>query len=108
MSMGIVTVSDRAVMQLASYITKQHDGVSRLVDKKSSDGIARTIKGEWDTKGVYLIKKKSGLMLEICVMCRFGVNTVSLCEDIEKEIDSGLCEMGFNVKSINVNIVGVE
>lgn len=107
-AIGIVTVSERAVMQIAAHIAKQHDGVKRLTDKKSGDGITRAIKGSRDTKGVYILKSKQGLALEICIICSYGINTVRLCADITKRIRSELCEVGFRIKEINVRIMGVE
>ena len=107
-AIGIVTVSERAVMQIAAHIAKQYDGVKRLTDKKSGDGITRAIKGSKDTKGVYLSKSKQGFALEICIICSYGINTVKLCADITNRIKSELNDMGFKVREINVRIMGVE
>ena len=107
-AIGIVTVSERAVMQLVAHITKQYDGVKRLTDKKSGDGITRAIKGSRDTKGVYILKSKQGFTLEICIICSYGINTVKLCADITNRIRSELGEAGFKIKEINVRIMGVE
>lgn len=105
---GTVTVSERAVMQIAAHIAKQYDGVKQLTDKKNGDGITRAIKGSKDTTGVYLLKSKQGLALEICIICRYGINTVRLCADITNRIKSELTDTGFRIKEINVRIMGVE
>ena len=107
-AIGTVTVSERAVMQIAAYIAKQYDGVKRLTDRKSGDGITRAIKGNRDTTGVYLLKSKQGLALEICIICRYGINTVRLCADITNRITAELTDTGFRIKEINVRIMGVE
>ena len=107
-AMGTVTVSERAVMQIAAHIAKQCDGVKRLTDKKSGDGITRAIKRSRDTKGVYILKSKNGFAIEICIICSYGINTVKLCGDITNRIKSELDNMGFREKEINVRIMGVE
>ena len=105
---GTVTVSDRAVMQLAAHIASKCEGVIRLTDKSNRDGVSRALRGNGSTRGVYLIKSKSGLELEICVICRYGVNTAMVCDTITSNIKEELAQTGFNVKAVNVRITGVQ
>lgn len=102
--MGTVTISARAVMQLAAHIAKRNDGVKRLTDRNGGTPFA--IRKDRDTRGVYISKSKCGHGLEIYVMCRYGINTVKLCSDITKEIRAELGDAGF--KNIRVHITGVE
>lgn len=102
--MGTVTISARAVMQIAAHIAKRNDGVKRLTDRKGKTPLA--IRKDRDTRGVYISRSKRGLELEICVICRYGVNTVRLCSDITKEIRAELGDAGF--KNIRVHITGAE
>ena len=106
--MGTVTVSEKAVMQLAAHISGMHDGVVRLADKNSRDSLSRAVTGRGDTRGVYVTKSPEGLSLEICVICRYGTNTIALCNDIAGRIKDELSGTGIRVKNVNVRIMGVE
>ena len=104
---GKVTVSKRVVLQLAAYVAAHCDGVKCLVDKNSGDIISRIITGKGE-KGVYLNNTKQGLELEVCVICRYGTDAETLCEDIRKRIISELEGTGFKLSKVKVNISGME
>lgn len=105
MSLGTVKISDRAVMQLAAHIVQQFDGIKRLENKKENKW-RKLLKG--DTKGVYIEKTKRGSALEICAVCRFGVNTNDLLSNIKARLHREFEEAGIGFDSVAITISGVE
>ena len=104
---GKVTVSHRALMQLAAYVTSHCDGVKVLTDKNSGEAISRMFTGKGE-KGVYLKNTKQGIELELCVICKYGTDANALCDTVRERITKELADTGFKLKKVAVNICGVE
>lgn len=103
-ALGKVTVSDRAVMQIASYAARHSNGVTAMTDKSRQEEFKRTVKTGGDTAGIYLIKTKSGVMFEVYAACGFGAYIDEVKDNIAKNVKDAFSNTGITVKSVNVHI----
>ncbi len=100
---GIITISDKAIIQLAAHIAvKKTDGVRALADR--SGRVPRRYR--YDT-GVYLSRTKQGLEIEICIVCAYGANTIKICNAVTNGIKTEIGEL-CKVNRVNVRVVGVQ
>ena len=107
--LGTVTVSQKAAMQTVEYITKNTDGIVRMAEKSRRGDITRIFLGSGGTKGVYFNKTEDGFMIEIYVICRYGINAGEVCKKISSEVRSELQEnMGIPVSRVIVRVEGVD
>lgn len=104
---GKVTVSKRVVLQLAAYIASRCDGVKALTDRNSGEALARIFTGKGE-RGVYLKNTRQGIELEICVICKYGIDGTALCDEIKGRITAELEGTGFKLKRVEINITGIE
>lgn len=104
-TMGIVTISARALAQLAGKIAADCEGVALLTDRSKRDEISRFLNG--GAKGVYITKVKGGVVVNIYIICRYGANVPLIQEKISNGIAEKLGETGVKIKGINVRIAGV-
>ncbi len=105
---GIVTISDRAVMQIASYTAEKCDGVAEMTDRTKKDGAARTIKGKSDTAGVYVKKTPNGVVLDVYIACCYGAEVNKLKEDVAKAVTAAYACTGITISGVNVHINSVK
>ncbi len=105
---GIVTISDRAVMQLASYGARHCDDVAEMTDVSKESKAARIIKGQEDTAGIYVKKTKSGVVLDVYIACRYGADTNEVKENTEKSVRAQFEGTGITVKDVIIHINSVK
>lgn len=100
--MGKITVSDKAIAQIVEFAAKRCDGFGGMSDKSRIADATRKISG--NTSGVYVIKTKSGIKLDVYIACKHGVNTKVLAKDVENEIVSAFPSTGIDIYDVVVHI----
>lgn len=104
---GIVTISDRAVMQIAAFAAINSHGIAEMTAKTKQEEVSRSILGQGDTAGVYILKTKSGVVLDVYVACRYGVDVSEVKNDAQTAIADAFVGTGVNIKAVNVHINSV-
>ena len=102
--MGIVTVSDRAVMQIAVHTAKKYPGVAGMSEKSRAVDTARFVAGNSDVAGVYVTKTKSGVKLEMYIACNHGADTKSLSQGVADAVTNAFAGTGITIKDVIVHI----
>lgn len=105
---GIVTISDRAVMQLASYGARNCRDVAEMTDVSNESRLSRIVKGLEDTAGVYVKKTKSGVVLDVYIACRYGADTNQVKVNTEKAVRTQFEGTGITVKDVIIHINSVK
>lgn len=104
MERGIVTVSDTAVKQIASFFTRSCEGVAEMTDKTKN----RAIIGRADTAGVYVKNTRDGVVIDVYFACCYGVNPVELAKKVEEKVFNAYNGTGINILKVNVHINSVK
>lgn len=108
MDRGIVTISDYAVMQIASYITRNCDGVAEMTAKSKKSELSRTLTGRADTAGVDVKKTREGVVLDVYFACYYGVNPTELAREVEKKVESAYGGTGIKISRVTAHINSVK
>lgn len=108
MDRGIVTISNDAVMQIASYITRNCSGVAEMTAKSKKSEVSRTLTGRADTAGVYVKNTKNGVVLDVYFACYYGVNPTELAGEVEKRVERAYDGTGIKIARVNVHINSVK
>lgn len=101
---GVVTISDRAVKQIASYAARRCNDVAEMSDKSRAGETAKFVSGNADNSGVYVKNTKSGIELELYAACVHGADVKALSDEICIRVKDGFCNTGINVAKISVHI----
>lgn len=101
---GIVTVSDKAVKQIASYAARSCDGVASMSDKSRAGEAAKFVTRNADNSGVYVTKTKSGIKLDLYVACKHGTDAKTLSAYIKEAVESAFPCTGIIIKDVVVHI----
>lgn len=104
-SLGILTISKKAIVSLIAHIAENCEGVVQLTERSKRDGVNRYLRG--GEKGVYLERKGSKCTAHIYIVGRYGVNAADIGGYISEKIKLALTGTGIEV-SVKVNIVNVE
>lgn len=105
---GKVTVSDRAIMQIASYAARHSKGVAAMTDKSRQDELRRVVKNGIDTAGIYLLKTKNGVEFEVYAACEYGARIQEVRNNISANVKSAFSDTGITVNNVNVHINSVK
>lgn len=101
---GIVTVSDKAVKQIASYAARSCDGVASMSDKSRAGEAAKFVTGNADNSGVYVTKTKSGIKLDLYVACKHGADAKMLSTEVKEAVENAFPCTGISIKDVVVHI----
>lgn len=101
---GIVTVSKRAVEELAAGVTLRCEGTAQLCDRSRKDEFARILHGGRDIKGVYLSKG----ILDVYIHCKASASAVKTADTVAKNIKEAVTFIGVKLKKINVYVTGTK
>lgn len=101
---GIVTISDNAVMQIASYAAKSCPGVAGMSDKSRAVDAVRIVSGKNGASGVYVTNTKSGVKLDVYIACTYGSDTKLLSSDVAETVKSAFPGTGIKIKEVIVHI----
>lgn len=104
MERGIVTVSDTAVKQIASYFARNCEGVAEMTDKTKN----RAIIGRGDTSGVYVKNTREGVVIDVYFACCYGVDPVALSKEAEEKVFNAYKGTGIKVSKVNIHINSVK
>lgn len=105
---GVVTVSDRAVMQIASFTARKCSGIAEMTDKTKKDSTARLVAGRGDTAGIYIKKNPNGVAIDIYAACRYGADVNALKKDVAESVRNAYCGTGINIAEVTVHINSVK
>lgn len=104
---GVVTVSDRAVMQIAAYAARQCPGVAAMSERSRKGETLKSVMGCGDSAGVYVKKTKSGVVLDVYIACRPGADTQQLKNDTAFVVTSAFTPTGIRIQDVNIHINSV-
>lgn len=104
MERGIVTVSDNAVKQIASYFTRSCEGFAEMTDKTKK----RAIIGISDTSGVYVKNTREGVVIDVYFACRYGVDPDALAKEAEENVFNAYEGTGIKISKVNIHINSVK
>ena len=104
MERGIVTVSDTAVKQIASYFTRSCKGFAEMTDKTKS----RAIIGRGDTSGVYVKNTRDGVVIDVYFACFYGIDPVELSKEAEEKVFNAYEGTGIKISKVNIHINSVK
>ncbi len=108
MERGIVTFSNDAVMQIASYITRNCPGVAEMTDKSKKNEVSRALTGRADTAGVYVKNTVNGVVIDVYFACCYGVNPEELAQTVQKKVECAYEGTGIKISKVNVHINSVK
>lgn len=100
--MSKITVSDKAIAQIVEYAAKKCDGFGGMSDKSRVADATRKLSK--NTSGVYVIKTKSGIKLDVYIACTHGADTKALAENIREEVKTAFPCTGIAVGDVVVHI----
>ena len=103
-SMGLVTISKKAIAQLAQKIARSCEGVADLTDRSGKDEMSRLLTG--GVKGVYISREKGKISAEIYIICRYGADVAAIQEQITEGLTVELGEIGIKTGSVTVYAAG--
>lgn len=106
---GNITVSRRALAEIAARAALESYGVVGLARKNLSGGIINYLKGERLHKGVSLEEVGEGkVSLRLFVVVEFGVNLVEVSRNLIERVKYDIQKLsGYEVVNIDVIIQGV-
>ncbi len=104
MKRGIVTISDTAVKQIASYFTRSCEGFAEMTDKTKS----RAIIGRGDTAGVYVKNTRDGVIIDVYFACIYGVDPIALAKEAEEKVSNAYEGTGIKISKVNIHINSVK
>lgn len=104
-SMGTVTISRRALAEIAARIAADCEGVEALADRSRREEVSRLIGG--GVKGAYVTKVKGGVAVDIYIVCRHGSNIPRIRKRIADGIRDTLGGAGVGIKSVSVTAAGI-
>lgn len=107
-SLGIVTISDRAVKHMAAELAKRCKGVAQLCDRSKRDELSRILNSSKNVRGVYLTKTKEGKVLDIFLLSEYGANAGDICNTLTAQLEEALRVTGIRLLKVNVHIIGVK
>lgn len=105
---GIVTISDRAVMQIASFAAEKSNGVAEMTERTKKDEAARLVSGRSDTAGAYIRKTSSGVVIDVYVACKYGADVNCLKSEVSENVKDAYIGTGITIREVNVHINSVK
>ena len=105
-SLGILTISKKAITTLIAHIAISCNGVAELVDRSKRDEVSRVI-GKNANKGVYLERKGSKCNVQIYAVGRYGISATEIAEEITQKVKFALTGTGIDVEIV-VNLTDVQ
>ena len=105
-SLGILTISKKAITTLIAHIALSCNGVAGLVDRSRRDEVSRVL-GKNANKGVYLDKKGNKCIVSVFVTARYGVTAREIGEEISDKVKKALSGTGIDIQ-VRVNITDIE
>lgn len=106
--LGIVTISDKAVKDLAAGLAKRTDGVAMLCERSKRDEAARLLNPSKNVRGVYLTRTNGKRVMDIYLFGRYGANAQDICKRLTARVEAELADMDIKLSSINVHYMGIK
>ena len=106
--MGSVYVSNNVIAEIAGAVTSSCYGVVGMASHNMKDGLTSLIKAEM-TRGISVLVQDSGIVVDIHIIIRYGVNINAVCRSIVNRVRYALVSgVGLKVSRINVRVEGVK
>lgn len=104
---GVVTVADRAVMQIAVYAARRCRGVAAMSERSRTNETFKNVTGRGDSAGVYVKNTKSGVILDVYIACGHGANVTELKSDVAYAVGRAFAPTGVRIRAVNVHVNSV-
>lgn len=105
---GSVYIANNVLAEIAGAVTTDCYGVVGMAAHNMKDGITSLLKSDI-TRGVNVVVQDSGIVVDIHIIVRYGVNINAICKSIVNRVRYALeSEVGLKVNRINVRVEGVK
>ncbi len=106
---GKITVNDKAIAMVAGYAARECYGVVDLVTRRFIDSIKGLFSKIPYTNGVKIKTENNKIIIDIFAIFKNGVSFEAVTESLKSTVVYNVEQFsGFQVKEINVKIVGVK
>ena len=106
--MGVITISDRAVMQIATHTAELCDGVAEMTYKTKTDAAARAVSMMSDTAGCYIKKTAEGVELDVYIACFYGGDVKTLKAEVASAVAGAYGGTGVKINRVTVHVNSVK
>ena len=107
-TIGAVYISNNVIAEIAGAVTTDCYGVVGMAAQNMKDGLTSLIKSDI-TRGVNVTVQSNGIVVDIHIIVRYGVNINAICKSIVNRVRYALeSGVGVNVNRINVRVQGVK
>ena len=106
---GSIKISDDVIIACAEQAVLKTPGIAAL-SGKFADLIPKNLPGKESLyKGVRLSREEEGIILDLFVSVKYGINIPAACWDLQENVKKEVTTLtGEKVLAINVNIQGVQ
>ena len=105
-SLGILTISKKAITTLIAHIAVSCNGVVSLTDRSKRDEVSRVL-GKNANKGVYLERKGNKCNVQIYAIGRYGVSASEIADEITQKVKFALSDTGIDIEIV-VNLTDMQ
>lgn len=107
-TIGAVYISNNVIAEIAGAVTSDCYGVMGMASYNMKDGLTSLIKSDI-TRGVNVVVQENGIVVDIRIIVRYGVNINAICKSIVNRVRYALeSGVGIKVNKINVRVQGVK
>ncbi len=107
-NLGNVEIRPQALAVIVSIATKEVEGVSKMIGNFTTNALEKIGKKEY-IKGVRLSFDEKDVNVDITCTIKSSQQLPIIAREIQKNVRSSIYNMTeLNVKTINVNIVGID
>ncbi len=106
--LGDVSIDTDVISTIAGVSAMECYGLVGMTYKSTKSGIAKILKGEHLSKGVEVMVKEEGVVINLFVIIQFGTKISVVAENIIEKVKYNVENLtGLSVLEVNLNIEGV-
>lgn len=107
-SLGKVEIAPEVIEVITGIAASEVEGLASMRGNFASDVVERFVKKS-HSKGVKLELTDSGILIDLYVVLKFGVNIPGVAQKLQKNIKQTLKNMTeLEIDEINIHVVGVQ
>lgn len=106
-SLGSVSISNAVIAEIVGSVATSCYGVVGMAARSVTEGIVSLLRQD-AARGVSVSANDSGLVIDLHIITKFGVNINTICKSIVNRVRYALeSNVGLKVCRINVRVEGV-
>lgn len=107
-SLGKIDIADEVIEQIAGAAASGIYGVKNMGSKNTIDTIAGLVRRDNPSKGVKVVRKDEGLIINIHILIDYGVNMQAVGDNVIERVKYTVEKMtGETVDKVIINIDGI-